>query len=220
MQVGKRHRAGPRPAEHLDLGIERDQRRSPVAGVERDAMVAYAEHGMTTVEPVEGRAPRPRRALVALVIASVPEVGAARTLQHITTKPGHVAQLLRRRLPQTFGQDRVIASHSRIGMKRRHRNQRADPQFVIRAVDAPHRRVVDRGNVDDRRWSHHVELHQVDQRRAAALVLHGRSDVRARGHGGERDGTGGVARHFIGKGAHQPCSIADLAWCTAATMLG
>lgn len=119
MQVREGERTPTRPAQHLHLSVERDKCRSPVASVRCYAPVARAKHRVSSIGAVQHRTARTRHALVALVIARVTEVRAARPLEHVATPAGHVAQPLRR-LPQAFGQNRLMANHRRIGLQFRH----------------------------------------------------------------------------------------------------
>ena len=210
----------PASPQHFDAGVECHEGRCPIPRVQGHAVAACAQHGVSPVGAVEGGAARARHPLVALVVACVPEVRAARALEDVAAQPGHVAELLGRGLPQALGQERVVPHRRRIGLQLGHGHQRADAQLAVDPGDPAHRLVRDRGDVDNRPRLHDIELHQVDQRRPAALVLHGRGHVRACGDRGERDGGRRVRRHLVNEGAHQVFSISVFAWFTAATMLG
>src|SRR6266536_619943 len=77
----------------LDRSIERDQRLTKVPGIGRNAGIADAEHGMRSMEAVEGRATGARNALVAVRIGYIPKIRTTRTLQHVAAQCRHIADL-------------------------------------------------------------------------------------------------------------------------------
>jgi hypothetical protein len=87
---------------------------------------------------------------------------------------------------------------------------RADGDRMIRHVDA---REAEMPNIHNGAWCQHVDLHQIDERRATSQ----KHRARVRGHGA---GCIRRARHpFKGEGVHDRTSL-DSTWRTAATMFG
>ena len=115
--------------EHVDLGIEGDERDRPVAGIDGDAGLASAQQRMPAVDAVLRRAAAAGLALVAGEWLAAAEIGAAGALQQIAADGRHVAQLLRRRPPQRFRQRRIFRNEASIGRHVAHPRQGAEGQL-------------------------------------------------------------------------------------------
>ncbi len=128
MQLRKLNQVPAGTSRDLHFGVQRNQSRSPVAGIYSDAVFARSKNRVFPVRSVKRCATRTWTALVAFLVAGVPEVAAAGPLKYVPAQPRHVAKLLRCRLPQTFCQQGIIANDTRILMQLSHRNKGADTQ--------------------------------------------------------------------------------------------
>jgi hypothetical protein len=94
----------------------------------------------------------------------------------------------------------------------------ANAEAAAAERDASVRGASERIDVDDGLRPHHVELHQIEQRRAAGEIVHA-TLARSRS-----DGAGRIRRPFIDEGLHGysllAVFMAGLACFTASTMLG
>ena len=129
-------------------------------------LVAGAEHRMLAVDAVHRGAAGAGIALVAGATARVAEIAAAGPLQHVAAERRHVAQLRAGGELQRLGDDRIVALHLGMGGRVGHPRQRAEPKVPPSQVDL-RQRAGEAVDVDQRFRPHHVELHQVEQRRSA-----------------------------------------------------
>jgi hypothetical protein len=185
MQVGERDAAVAPGADDVDHRVERDQRLGEIPGIGGDAMIARAEHGMHAVVSVHGGAAAARVALVALGIGDIAEIGAAGALEDVAGEACHIADLRACGERERLCDHRIVAANLRVVGGLRHAHQAAEPETAPIRFDAAHGPGRQRIDVDDLGWPHHVELHQVDQRRAT-----GEQEALARSPGCGREGPG------------------------------
>ena len=212
MQVGKLDNFRTTRAEYLYGGVERDQRLRPVAGIGCDAIFRRPQNGMASVHAVHGRTARTRITLVALPVAGIAEIGAARHLQHVTAQPRHVANLRACCQPQRVGQHRTGFAHIFVRRKLGHRHQRTDFKGLAVAVDPVERLAGHGTDVDDPIGTQYIKLHQIDKRSPARMITR---IVRILLHG-----FGGRAYRYIFKWSHQLFPMFFAPCFTAATILG
>src|SRR5581483_5925459 len=99
-------------------------RNAHIAGMHGDALTARAENRVNAVASLFCRATAPRHALVALAIARIVEVIAARALQEVAAHRGHIPQLLRSsrenglREHRITGPDEFMVSRIRVACER------------------------------------------------------------------------------------------------------
>ncbi len=219
MQRLDRERAGAAGAPQLDLGVQGRQGDGEVARILGDAALVDAEHGEVAVGPADRRTPRSRAPLVARGPARIAVVGAAGPLQHVAAERGHVAQLGAGGELQRLRHRRIVAQHGGVVRRRRHPGE--GPEAQARGTG------LDRGKlgrqrieVDDVRRRDHLELHQIDQRRAAREVLRGRIDLALGGGAAGPRRFGEVVHAVIAERPHQPRAVWSRACLMASTIFG
>src|SRR5690349_264445 len=100
-------------SSHVHTRIERDQRNRHVRRMRRDARLARTKYGVHPIVAADGGATGARRTLVAWR-RRVTKVCAARTLQEVSSRRRHVAELPRRAGEQRQGQHWIATSHRRV----------------------------------------------------------------------------------------------------------
>src|SRR5262249_32755844 len=145
----------------------------------------------------------------------IAEIRATRALQHIAAQGRHVAQLLAGTLFERLDDDRVVLAHLWVIGGLAHAHQGSQPQTAFTKVNAAEiagpRQLID---VDEPPRPHHVELHEVEKRRASgeeALIVPERSIAKQLLR---------AVQALISERAHHVLSILALPSRTAATMLG
>jgi hypothetical protein len=113
---------------------------------------------------------------------------------------------------QRLGEDGIVALDPWVLGGLRHRHERAERQRAGLLIDATNGRpeIVD---VDQHLRPHHVELHQIEDRRAAGekLCRRHRRGLAARAVAAAPHGASDVAGALIEKGAHRQLRISLLA---------
>ena len=136
--------------------------------------------------------------------------GAARPLQDVAGDRRHVADLCGGAREDRLRQHREAVAHDRVPRQLTVGDGRADGDRIIRHVDA---RQAEMPNIHNGVWRQHVDLHQIDERRATSQ----KHRARARGHGAGRIRR--ARQPFKGEGVHDRTSFASTC-LTAATMFG
>jgi hypothetical protein len=125
---------------------------------------------------------------------------------------------------EALGDDGVIPRDDGMRGGLGHPHQRAQAQTLRPDLDPGAPRAREPVDVDEQRWAHHVELHQVEERRPSRDELHrrvGRCPRAPRPRRASRlDGGVGAFGAAIGEGAHHAAPRPSRACSTAATMLG
>ena len=125
---------------------------------------------MLAVDATQRGAAGARLALVACAPGWIAEIIAPGPLQYIAAERRHVANLRAGSEIEGLGDDRVIVPYLRMLAGGGHRDESAEIEPVDATFDAGPRRV-ERIDVDQYLGPHHVELHQVEEGRAAGQVL-------------------------------------------------
>jgi hypothetical protein len=167
VKLGERNRPfAARTAQPHDR-VERNEGHAHVRGVRRDAAFAGPEHRMDAVIAVEGRAAGSGFALVAGG-RRVAEVVTAGPLQQVSPGCRHIADLRRcagedrPREQRITRPDQLVVRHVAVA------DHRADAHAAVgERLDAGQRQRID---VDEDGRPLDVELHQVDERRAAGKI--------------------------------------------------
>ena len=141
-------------------------------------------------------------ALIAGLPAGIPEIRAARALQHIAAKGSHVAELLARCQLQRLHDYGIILTKLGVVSGLAHAHQGAQSRTLLVEHDAAEAgRSAQGSDVHDMLGSHDVKLHEVEQRRAARDIAHR--------HWRHLSDEGlGVLKPPVGQRAHDAFSIA------------
>ena len=139
-------------------------------------MIAGAEYRLRAVDALSCRAPAAGHALVAGLPGWIAEIGAACPLQHVSAECGHVPQLRAGGKRQALDDDGIVGDD--LGMRRDvgHRCEGAEPEGGLVGSDIP--QLTAQGiEIDDALGPHHIELHQIQQGRAACQKRSGRLGI-------------------------------------------
>lgn len=133
-------------------------------------MLACSQYGMLSGVSPNGCAPRARNALIACCVTGITKVGAPGALQYVAAQRRHIADLLARGQTQRLRDHGVVAQDFRMLGSFCHSHQRSHPEPLGTAIDARQlwRKAVD---VDHSCGAHDIQLHQVDEGRAARQEL-------------------------------------------------
>ena len=175
-------------------------------------MVADPEHRVLAVDAVQCGAAGARFALVARAPGRIAEIIAPGPLQYIAAERRHIAELRAGREIEGLRDDRVIPPYLRMLGRGSHRHESADVERVGTALDAGARRV-EGIDVDQHLRPHHIELHQVEEGRAAGQILcrrHGRRDAAAVAARRRLHCVGETAGALVEKGPHFVSSASRL----------
>ena len=193
VEVAKRNRTGGAIGPYrVNVGIEDGHRHAHVRWMRGNAVLADAQHGVAAIEAVERIAAGSRLSAVARRM-NISEIGAARPLQDVAGDRRHVADLRGGARQDRFRQHREAIAHDRVPRQLTVGDGRADDDRVIRHVDARH---AEMPNIHNGVWRQHVDLHQIDERRATSQ----KHRARASGHGARRIRR--ARQPFKGEGVH------------------
>src|SRR5439155_14395265 len=146
-----------------DHGVERVQRHAHVRGVRRDALVADAEDGMHPGPAVHRVATGPGLTLVA-ARSEVPVVRATRPLEQFAADGRRVSKLWRSARKKRLGQAWRRTAHVPVLRDGSIGGESTDLESSIADLDLPE---VEPRDIDDALRIEHLDLHQVDEIRAA-----------------------------------------------------
>ncbi len=176
-------------------------------------MVADPEHRVLAVDTVQRGAAGAGLTLVARAPGRIAEIITPRPLQYIAAERRHVAELRAGGEIEGLGDHRVIPPDLRMLGCGSHRDESAEIERVGVALDAGPGRI-EGVDVDQHLGPHHVELHQVEEGRAAGQILrrrHGRREAAAVVARRRLDRLGKTAGASVKEGAH-PVSSASRLW--------
>ncbi len=123
--------AGALRSLDLDHRIQGDKRHAEVGGMDGDAMLAPAEHGVETILALERITPRARNAPVTGA-RRILEIGAAGSLHQVAADRGGVAKLRRRAGEQGFGDRRKGPQEALVVSKVGIADKGSDPDIAVR----------------------------------------------------------------------------------------
>src|SRR5262245_29468156 len=172
-----------------------------------NAVLAHAEYGVSAVEAVERIAAGSGLSSIARRV-NISEIHAARSLEDIAGKGGHIPQLCGGAREDRFRQHRVALTHDWMPCQLTVGDIRADRDPIIRHIDARHAEMANT-NYSVRR--EHIDLHQIDKRRPTSQE----HCTWATGYGSRRVLRGG--QPLKGEVLHGRASSASIC-LTAATM--
>jgi hypothetical protein len=108
--------------------------------------------------------------LIAVAVTDITEIAASRALQNIAAERCHVSQLRTSGELERVGDQRIAVLDLWMRSDVGHARQRAQTQIAIIEINCrPLLR--QRIDVNQKAWTHHIELHQIDQRGAASKKL-------------------------------------------------
>ena len=146
-------------------GLQRRHRDAHMRRIGRDAILARAQNSQRPVVAGDGRTSSAGLALVA-GHGCVSEVWTASALQQVPGDRSHVTDLRGRSVQNGLRQNRIISLDFRIIRQIGVTDSRADLQASLRrGFNLVERQTID---IQQARGSFHVQLHQIDQRRASA----------------------------------------------------
>jgi len=146
-------------------GLQRRHRDAHMRRIGRDAILARAQNSQRPVVAGDGRTSSAGLALVA-GHGCVSEVWTASALQQVPGDRSHVTDVRGRSVQNGLRQNRIISLDFRIIRQIGVTDSRADLQASLRrGFNLVERQTID---IQQARGSFHVQLHQIDQRRASA----------------------------------------------------
>ena len=165
MEIANRNAALALAAAHMDRCFQRGHGDVHVGGIRCDAMLARAKDRETAIEAIDRRATRARLALVARH-RGVAEIDATRPLQQVAAGRGHIANLRRVRRLESLRKERGNSCAREVMGQVRIAHRRTNRQPAVRQSPRSCRAAAgsyrpNRCGVLD------IQLHQIDQRRAA-----------------------------------------------------